>query len=88
MAETTNTKGELRDEPGLATLIIPKQLVEQVVDFVETLETGDDDVAGFMMLGGALGGRILHETTQTVTRCRDTNNGKDQMCDNDTFTTF
>lgn len=84
MAEDTTRKVE--QVPGVASLIIPEDLAQQVVEYVATLDATDTDVSGYMMNLGLNFGRLA-ETTQTVTNCKDTNGGKDTLCDNDTWIT-
>lgn len=75
--------GNVQEIPGVVTLIIPEDLSQQIVDYVATLE-GDDDVSGYMLrLGMNLG--TLAATTQTLTNCKTTQGGKDELCDNDTY---
>lgn len=75
--------GNVQEIPGVVTLIIPEDLSQQIVDYVATLE-GGDDVSGYMLrLGMNLG--TLAATTQTLTNCKTTQGGKDELCDNDTY---
>ncbi len=84
MADTTNSGREVQDVPGVATLIIPEELSQKVVDYVATLETADADVSGYMLrLGLNIG--TFAATTQTLTNCKTTQGGKDELCDNDTY---
>ena len=84
MANDMSDDREVRQIPGLATLIVPEELAQQVVDYVATLNASDIDVGGYMINLGQRFGRLA-ETTQTVTNCKDTGGGKDTLCDNDTY---
>ncbi len=76
--------GNVQEIPGVMTLIIPQELSQQIVDYVATLEGGGDDVSGYMLrLGLNLG--TLAASTQTLTNCKTTQGGKDELCDNDTY---
>ncbi len=86
MSDTGSNDREAQDIPGVATLFIPEDIAPQVVDFVAGLEADDTDVTGYMR-GLGLNFVRLAETTQTVTNCKDTNGGKDTLCDNDTWIT-
>jgi hypothetical protein len=84
MAEKSDVNSNTKDVPGLATVVIPEHLAQEVVEFVAKLEAGDTDVSGYMLNLG-LGLRTFAESTQTLTNCKNTNGGKDELCDNDTY---
>jgi hypothetical protein len=86
LADKQSNERDVQDVPGLATLIIPEDLAQRVVEHIATLEHGDTDVSGYMMNLGLNLGRLA-EQTQTVTNCKDTGGGKDQLCDSDTWIT-
>lgn len=84
MAKKSSDDREVQDIPGIATLIIPEELSDKVVEYLATLEAGDTDVSGYM-IGIGLNLGTFAMSTQTLTNCKTTQDGKDELCDNDTY---
>jgi hypothetical protein len=42
-------------EGAMTILAVPSEIVQQVIDFVESLEQDDDDVSGYMLSRGLTG---------------------------------
>jgi hypothetical protein len=87
-------ENETQTTGGLTVIAIPADKVQEVLTFVESLETDEADVSGHMLSRGAIGGiggGALGAKMTTTTGCQSTVTGKlgsDLTCyDTDTITT-
>ena len=44
------------NEGALASLVIPEDMVDKVLEFVESLQSSDEEVSGYMFSGALTGG--------------------------------
>jgi len=89
--ETRETGRAAAPEEGSVILVrVQEDKAQAVIDFVAGLQEDAHDVSGYMLslglVGGIYPGRLAAQTA-TTTNCRDTSQGKDQLCDADTWIT-
>ena len=85
-------ENETQETGGLTVIQIPTDKVQQVIGYLQGLETNETDVTGHMISrGGFGGGGGLAEKMSTSTGCQSTVTGRlgnDLTCyDTDTITT-
>jgi len=80
-----NRDDNVQEIPGVATLFIPVDLAQQVIDYIATQEASDVDVSGYMFNLGF--GAPASTSQSTAKNCHTTNAAPhgDTICDTDVF---